>query len=67
MFAGVVEGIIAIEAAHETKVDCDPDGPRLKALVTTLDYGDGANAVDIMLKGGALDRVYGEGMDPNPF
>jgi len=38
-----------------------PDGfPRLKAqaLVVTLDYGDGNNAVDITLKDGALDRVY---------
>ena len=46
-----------------------PDGfPRLKAqaLVVTLDYGDRNNAVDITLKGGALDRVYGDGVDPDP-
>ena len=42
--------------------------PRLKAqaLVVTLDYGDGDNAVDISLKDGPLDRVYGNGVNPDP-
>jgi hypothetical protein len=48
----------------------DPDEiPRLKAqaLVVTLDYGDGDNAVDIKLKNGPLDRLCGDGVDPDPF
>jgi hypothetical protein len=48
----------------------DPDEiPRLKAqaLVVTLDYGDGDNAVDIKLKNGPLDRLHGDGVDPDPF
>jgi hypothetical protein len=47
----------------------DPDFPRLKAqaLVVTLDYGDGNNCVDITLKDGALDRVYGDGVNPDPW
>jgi hypothetical protein len=48
----------------------DPDEiPSLKAqaLVVTLDYGDGDNAIDIKLKNGPLDRVYGDGVDPDPF
>jgi hypothetical protein len=46
----------------------DPDWPRLKAqaLVITVDYGL-ANGIDIALKGGALDRVYGDGANPDPF
>ena len=47
-----------------------PDDPlRLKAqaLVVTLDYGDGNNAIDITLKDGALDRLYGDGVDPDPY
>jgi hypothetical protein len=41
----------------------DHYGPRLmaQALVVTLDYGDGDFAVDIKLKDGPLDRVYGDG------
>jgi hypothetical protein len=46
----------------------DPDWPRLKAeaLVITLDYGL-ANGIEIILKDGALDRVYGNGSNPDPF
>lgn len=45
----------------------DPDWPRLKAqaLVITLDYGL-ANGIEITLKDGALDRVYGNGINPDP-
>ena len=48
--------------------DVPDDLPRLKAqaLVVTLDYGDGNYAVDISLKDGACDRVYGNGVDPDP-
>ncbi len=44
------------------------DWPRLKAqaLVVTFDYGNGDAAIDIRLKDGALDRVYGNGMNPDP-
>jgi hypothetical protein len=44
----------------------DPAGPRLKAqaLVVTHDYGR-ANGIDITLKEGALDRVYGNGRNPD--
>lgn len=50
----------------------DPDDfsfPRLKAqaLVVTLDYGDGNDCVDITLKDGALDRTYGDGVNPDPY
>jgi hypothetical protein len=48
----------------------DPDAPpRLKAqaLVVTADFGDGDNAIDISLKDGPLDRVYGEGVNPDPW
>jgi hypothetical protein len=48
----------------------DPnDIPRLKAqaLVVTADFGDGCNAIDITLKDGALDRVYGKGVNPDPW
>ena len=44
-----------------------PDFPRLKAqsLVVTLDFGKG-EGIDITLKDGALDRVYGNGINPDP-
>jgi hypothetical protein len=44
------------------------DNYRLKAqaLVVTLDYGAGGDPVDIHLKDGACDRVYGNGVDPDP-
>jgi hypothetical protein len=48
----------------------DPDGvPRLKAraLVVTVDFGtDPLGDFDITLKDGALDRVYGDGINPDP-
>jgi hypothetical protein len=43
--------------------------PRMKAqaLVVTADFGiDPTGAIDITLKGGALDRVYGDGVNPDP-
>ena len=45
----------------------DPDWPRLKAqaLVVTVDYGR-CNGIDITLKDGALDRVRGNGVKPDP-
>jgi hypothetical protein len=45
----------------------DPYFPRLKAqaLVVTLDYGR-LNGIDVSLKCGALDRVYGNGVNPDP-
>ena len=45
----------------------DPDWPRLKAraLVVTVDYGL-MNGIQIDLKDGALDRVYGNGVNPDP-
>jgi hypothetical protein len=47
----------------------DPELPRLKAqaLVVTLDFGDGGNNIDISLKDGALHRVYGDGVNPDPW
>jgi hypothetical protein len=48
----------------------DLDGiPRLKAqaLVVIVDFGTDPNgAIDIRLKGGALDRVAGDGENPDP-
>jgi hypothetical protein len=45
-----------------------PNIPRLKAsaLVVTLDYGEDLGSTDISLKDGALDRVYGDGVNPDP-
>jgi hypothetical protein len=45
-----------------------PDWPRLKAqaLVITVDYGR-ADGIDISLKGGPIDRIYGNGTNPDPF
>ncbi len=45
----------------------DPDWPRLKAkaLVITLDYGR-LSGIEVRLKEGALDRVYGNGKNPDP-
>ena len=57
------EGVI-----WEIGVDpADPDWPRMKAqaLVITLDYGT-CRGIEIQLKDGALDRVYGNGLNPDP-
>jgi len=45
----------------------DPDWPRMKAqaLVVTVDYGK-MNGIEVALKDGALDRVYGDGVNPDP-
>jgi len=45
----------------------DPDWPRMKAqaLVIILDYGR-CRGIEIQLKDGALDRVYGNGVNPDP-
>ena len=49
----------------------DPDNfcPRLKAsaLVVARDYGDRYGTTDITLKDGACDRVYGNGVNPDPY
>jgi len=37
-----------------------------QALVITADYGADYGSIDITLKDGALDQLYGEGADPNP-
>jgi hypothetical protein len=44
------------------------DCPRLKAqaLVITADYGEDYGTIDITLKDGPLDRVYGNGRNPDP-
>jgi len=47
----------------------DPnDLPRLRAeaLVITIDYGTDPGTIDITLKDGPCDRVYGNGVDPDP-
>jgi hypothetical protein len=46
----------------------DPEPPRLKALalVVSLDFGTGGD-IDLSLKDGALDRVYGDGVNPDPW
>lgn len=45
------------------------DTVRLKvsALIITLDYGAGDDPIDVGLKDGALDRVYGNGTNPDPW
>jgi hypothetical protein len=52
--------------SHGLIWEFDRDFPRLKAqaLVVTIDYGAGNNCVDIALKDGALDRLYGDGGEP---
>jgi hypothetical protein len=47
----------------------NPDPPRLKAqaLVVTVDFGEDPGTIDISLKDSALDRVYGDGVNPDPF
>jgi len=51
----------------------DADGNLVKvfrrkaaALVVTLEYDGCDDTVDIIIKGGALDRVYGDGVNPDP-
>jgi hypothetical protein len=39
---------------------------KAQALMVTVDYGR-MNGIDITLKDGALDRVYGNGVNPDPF
>ena len=45
--------------------DWDPDLPRMKAqaLVITFDYGK--YGIEIHLKDGPIDRVYGNGVNPD--
>jgi hypothetical protein len=38
---------------------------KAQALVITLDYGRW-RGIEIQLKDGALDRVYGNGLNPDP-
>jgi hypothetical protein len=44
-----------------------PESPRLKAeaLVIAFDYGSG-DVIRVKLKGGAIDRIYGNGTNPDP-
>jgi hypothetical protein len=53
---------------HNLIWDDSVEFPRLKAssLVVTHDFGDGGS-VDINLKDGPIDRVYGNGRNPDPF
>lgn len=49
--------------------DFDPGNlPRMKAtaLVVTSDYGNFGD-IDVVLKDGAIDRVYGNGTNPDPL
>ena len=51
---------------------CDPEEPdwsrlKVEALVATIDYGlDAGSSVEVKLKDGACDRVYGNGVNPDP-
>ena len=54
---------------HNIIWEDSPDGLRLKAqaLVVSVDFGtDPRGTFDITLKDGALDRVYGNGINPDP-
>ena len=53
----------------EFSADPDDDCLRLKAsaLVVTREYGDPYGTTDITLKDGACDRVYGNGVNPDPY
>jgi hypothetical protein len=44
----------------------DDDRLKASALVVTLDYGIDPGTIDISLKDGATDRVYGNGFNPDP-
>jgi len=48
--------------------ECSFDYPRQKAraLVISRDYGKDYGTTDITLKDGPLDRVYGNGRNPDP-
>jgi hypothetical protein len=39
---------------------------KAQSLIITLDYGL-AKGIDIVLKNGAIDRVRGNGVNPDPF
>ena len=45
----------------------DSDPPKLKAsaLVVTLNFAE--DELNIILKDGPLDRLHGDGVDPDPF
>jgi hypothetical protein len=44
----------------------DSDYPRMKASALVASYDFGRDVVEIYLKDGALDRVYGNGVNPDP-
>jgi hypothetical protein len=44
----------------------DDDWPRLKAQALIITFDFGRDEFDISLKDGALDRVYGNGVNPDP-
>ncbi len=54
--------------ASSRSADYSGDSCRLKAsaLIVTINYGYDPGTIDIMLKNGAWDRVYGNGTNPDP-
>jgi hypothetical protein len=54
----------------ETEPRDNPDRiPRMRAsaLVVTADFGEHYGSYEIVLKNGAVDRVYGSGHNPDPY
>jgi hypothetical protein len=45
----------------------DDDYPRMKASALVASYDFGRDVVEIYLKDGALDRVYGDRVNPDPW
>ena len=67
----VVEAVVAYSEFLERQGliwEDRQDTDRLKAgaLIITVDYGAGGD-IDVRLKDGALDRVYGNGTNPDPW
>ena len=58
------------EGIDPDSIPSNPDGmPRMRAsaLVVTADYVEHYGTIDITLKDGACDRVYGDGVNPDPY
>jgi hypothetical protein len=48
--------------------DCDCDGcPRLNASALVASFDFDRDVLEIYLKDGALDRMYGDGVNPDPL